>query len=175
MCVCWVHMGLREWREWTFNGGVKDSPLYFVFFAVLGGEFIPLVALNGDWDVWFSFLLSVLIVGIACHLLLPEGGCTQQQKWLKQTPRESKMACRKSSVFQHESRIVIQQAKWAPLAFDIITYNPSLLFCCWFVYHHHTLNLCMLQLCSATGADIEPVSLEINCWSVVIVSPGQRL
>lgn len=56
--VCWKYVmkGIRELRESTFNGGVKEAPLYFVFSPVLGGEFIPPVAVDGDcrvWGVWF--------------------------------------------------------------------------------------------------------------------------
>lgn len=76
----WNNSHEGSWRMRGMSLGVNETQLYFVFCHVLGEEFIPSVALNEDCRVGclvFFFFLSVLIVGMACHLLLPEGGCTQ--------------------------------------------------------------------------------------------------
>lgn len=172
MCVLgpsgpWVRAmkGLRERREWTFNGGVKDSLLYFAFFAVLEREFIPLVVLNEDWDVWFSFLLSVLIVGIACHLLLPEGGVYTAAKMIEANSQREQNGLQKKLCFFFSMRAELWLNRPCEHHLLLILKHTTPPFCFAVDLCVTTITpiLCILQLCNATGAKREPVTLEINC------------
>lgn len=87
--------GFDEWWEGIFGNKRGSSVFCLLSYIRMGIHSCSYL----EWWLQirmfgFHFLLSVLIVDMACHLLLPEGGCTKQQKWLKQTPRVRIMTCR---------------------------------------------------------------------------------
>lgn len=86
--------GIGEWGEWTFKGGIKEAPVFWLLSYVRRGiHSCSHLQWRLQSDVWFSFLLSVLIVDMACHLLLPEGGGGGGGCWYKAANDWSKVAC----------------------------------------------------------------------------------
>lgn len=122
--------GLGEWGEWTFNGGVKDTPLYFVFSPVMGGEFIfPWMKPWMTTAEWRCLVFICIICPDSSHgtsFAFAWGGMYTAEKVIE--AEWAKWLAERKQSFQHErAKLPFSQHHRALLVFYIKTYISSLI------------------------------------------------
>lgn len=126
--------GIGDWEEWTFNGGVKTAPLYFIFSPALGWELIPPVALNDDGRV--GCLVFIFIISPDSRHGMPFafawGEMYTAAKMIEANSQGEQNGLQRKATFSGwESRVLIQQARLSTACFTpfyIKTYISSRLF-----------------------------------------------